>query len=224
MTARAVVFDLDGLMLDTEPGYKAAWQRAAADLGYQLRDSLYHTLIGRSEPDSEAELTTAFGKDFSILEFRSRWTAHWRAQVEEKSIPTKEGLLELLGLLEEQHTPFAVATSSDQEKAAFSLHCAGLDHRIPIVISADQVARGKPAPDIFLAAARRLDVDPRECVALEDSDAGVESAVRAGMTALMIPDLQHPSGAAVQLAFRVLHSLREATPVLLGLLSGELSA
>ncbi len=217
---RAVVFDLDGLMLDTEPSYKYAWQRAARDLGYELEDSLYDTLIGRCEMDSEAELTRAFGREFSIPEFRRHWSEHWRTRVEESGVPTKDGLLELLSLLEERGIPLAVATSSDHRRAGFSLCSAGLDRRIPVIVAGDQVAKGKPAPDIFLEAARRLGVEPRNCVALEDSDAGILSAVAAGMTALMIPDLQDPSEAAVRSAFRVLPSLRDATPVLLSLLAG----
>ena len=208
-------------MLDTEPTYKYAWQRAARDLGFELGDSFYHTLIGRSEPDSGAELIRTFGPGFSIPEFKKRWNAHWRARVEESGVHTKDGLLELLALLEERHTPLAVATSSDRQKAGFALRNAGLERRIPIVVAGDQVARGKPAPDIFVEAARRLGVEPRDCVALEDSDAGVLSAVAAGMTALMVPDLQDPSETAIRSAFRVLPSLRDATPVLLGLLSGE---
>ncbi len=218
-SGRAVVFDMDGLMLDTEPSYKYAWQRAARDLGYALEDSLYDTFIGRCEADSEAELTRAFGPGFSIPEFRRRWSEHWRARVEEHGVPTKDGLLELLILLEERGTPLAVATSSDRRRAEFSLRSAGLEHRIPVVVAGDQVAKGKPAPDIFVEAARRLGVEPRACVALEDSDAGVLAAVAAGMRALMIPDLQNPSEAALRSALRVLPSLRHATPVLLSLLS-----
>jgi len=222
--ALAVVFDMDGLMLDTEPTYKVAWQRAAQDLGYRLHDSLYRTLIGRSEPDSEAELIRAFGADFPTAEFRRGWMAQWRIAVDKTGVSMKDGFLELLALLEERRTPIAIATSSDERRARFSLRYAGLEGRIRVVISGDQVELGKPAPDIFLEAARRLGVNPRDCVALEDSSAGIQSAVAARMTALMIPDLQVPTAEAIRAAFRVLPSLREATPILLGLLAGESTA
>jgi beta-phosphoglucomutase-like phosphatase (HAD superfamily) len=104
----------------------------------------------------------------------------------------------------------AVATSSDADYAAFSLRSAGVAGRFDALVSGDQVARGKPAPDIYLEAARRLGCDPVECVALEDSDVGVLAASAAGMVTLCIPDLKPPSEEAARAATRVLGSLDEA--------------
>ena len=207
---RAIIFDMDGLMLDTEPIYKAAWQAAAAELGYPIDDRFYVRLLGRPTADCEQELVGQFGADFPLDQFRARWPTLWQAEVAAHGIQQKLGLLEFLTFLDDQGLPVAVATSSERDYMAFSMRHAGLQGRFEIVVTGDEVARGKPAPDIYLEAARRLQVDPTTCVALEDSEAGVLAASRAGMRTLLIPDRSRPSDAAAQAAFRVLDSLSEA--------------
>lgn len=137
-----------------------------------------------------------FGPEFPLPEFRVRWAELWRADVETSGIPTKPGLTELLSFLDEHRLPAAVATSSDQEYANFSLRAAGLEGRFDQVVTGDQVLNGKPAPDIYLESARRLGVLPQRCVAIEDSDAGVLAANAAGMITMMVPDLKAPSAEA----------------------------
>jgi HAD superfamily hydrolase (TIGR01509 family) len=113
----------------------------------------------------------------------------------------------------------AVATSSDAVAAAFTLRAGGLDGRFETIVTGDQIARGKPEPDIYLEAARRLAVDPRHCIALEDSDAGVLAARRAGMRTFMVPDLRPPSLEAASAAFRVFQSLDDVRSAILELIS-----
>jgi HAD superfamily hydrolase (TIGR01509 family) len=207
---QAVVLDMDGLMIDTETIYKRAWQNAAAECGYTLDDDFYRTLIGQPNPACEAAVLDRFGLGFPLAEFRVRWSELWRADVENSGIPTKPGLAELLSFLDEHQLPTAVATSSDREYAAFSLRMAGLEGRFSEIVTGDQVANGKPAPDIYLESARRLGVPPQGCVAVEDSEAGVLAASAAGMITLMVPDLIAPSATARSAAFSVLTSLSEA--------------
>ncbi len=210
MDIRAVVLDMDGLMLDTEPIYKATWQQAALELGFDFNDPWYSRLTGRPNPDCEREIVLRFGSEFPMERFRARWQELWRSSVNDRGIPTKPGLLEFLSFVEEQALLTAVATSTGAAYAESSLRTAGLDGRFDVVVTGDQVKRGKPAPDIFLEAAKRLGLDPVECVALEDSDAGVLAASAAGMVTLCIPDLKPPSEAAVRAASCVLGSLDDA--------------
>ena len=207
---RAVILDMDGLMLDTEPLYKLAWQAAAAEVGCPIDDRSYARLVGRPTEDCEQELVAQFGLAFPLDRFRARWPGLWQAEVAASGIQRKPGLSGLLAFLDAQGVPVAVATSSDTEYATFSLRHAGLEGRFRVLVTGDEVARGKPAPDIYLEAARRLRVAAAACIALEDSEAGILAANRAGMRALLIPDRSRPSEAAVQAAFRVLGSLREA--------------
>ena len=221
MSVRAVVFDMDGLILDTESLYKVSWQAASADLGYPIDDALYVTFVGRQNVECERTLVSRFGPAFPLDEFRTRWHRHWRATADTAGIPVKPGLVELLAFLDARQLPFAIATSSDADEAAYSLCRAGLDGRFDIVVTGDVVARGKPAPDIYLEAARRLGVQASVCVALEDSEAGALSASRAGMRALLVPDFVAPSADAVRAAFRVLRSLHDARAVIEELLGSS---
>lgn len=217
MKLEAVVFDLDGLMLDSEPLYKDAWQWTATDLGYDLDDRSYSKLIGLPEAASEAALVAQFCAAFPLDAFRERWPPIWRARAE-AGIAVKPGLLDLLALLTTRGVPIAVATSSEAEYADFSLQAAGLADRFRAEVTCDQVARGKPAPDLYLEAARRLGVAPARCLALEDSETGITAARAAGMTALLIPDLTPATEAATRAALRVLPSLTEACTLIEALL------
>jgi beta-phosphoglucomutase len=162
----AVILDMDGLMLDTEHLYKRAWQAAASELGYRFDDSFYFTLLGRTNAAGELALAEYFGPAFPLARFQTRWAELWRRDVEVSGIPFKPGLAELLAYLAAQAIAVAVATSSDQAYAAFSLKLAGLDERrFAHVVTGDQVQRGKPAPDIYREAASRLGVDPARCLA-----------------------------------------------------------
>ena len=221
MAITALVFDMDGLMLDTEPIYRHAWQCAGGELGYTLDDEFYETLVGRPNPDCEAILVRKFGAGFPLEAFRARWPMLWRSRADAHGINTKPGLLELLAFAEKNNLRVAVATSSDAEYTKFTLGRAGLDDRFEVLVTGDEVQRGKPNPDIYLEAARRLAVEPEQCVALEDSEAGIIAASSAGMVALMVPDLIEPSAAARRAAFRVLTSLLEA-PEVVATLSSDL--
>jgi len=214
----AVVLDMDGLMLDTEFIYQRAWQRAAAELGFDLEDGFYLTLIGRTTTDGEVALRERFGEQFPVARFRERWEQLWHAHVVERGIPTKPGLHEFLALLEGHGIPFAIATSSDHEYATLSLRAAQLEGRSHCLVTGDQVEHGKPAPDIYLEAARRLGVDPSGCLALEDSEAGIVAAASAGTYAVLIPDQKAPSEQARCAAWSVLSSLHDAVELVSGLL------
>src|SRR5262249_22784775 len=125
-------------------------------------------------------------------------------------IPMKPGLIELLSFVSEHRIPIAIATSSDQNYATFSLQAAGLGGRFSYIITGDQVINGKPAPDIYIEAARRLGVAAEQCVGIEDSDAGALAASASGMITVMVPDLKEPSEDARAAAFCVVDSLLEA--------------
>ena len=136
-----------------------------------------------------------------------------------KGIKPKDGLYELLDFLDLRKIPFAVATSSDEMDARLSLETANIINRVQFVVSGDNVANGKPAPDIYLEAARMLAVEPTHCIALEDSSPGARAAISAGMTTLVIPDLLAPSEEIAASAFGLLSSLAEAKTVIENLLS-----
>jgi HAD superfamily hydrolase (TIGR01509 family) len=205
----AVIFDMDGLMLDTEPLYKIAWQQAAAECGHPISEELYTDLIGRSRVAGEAILANAFGADFRVEEFRAACGRSEAAAFAENLPAIKPGLEEVLALLEARAIPKAIATSTERHIAELQLRGLGLLARFDVVATGDEVVNGKPAPDLFLLAASRLGVDASRCLALEDSEAGVMAAHRAGMRVYCVPDIKVPSPDVLRLADGVFESLYE---------------
>lgn len=212
-TIRAVIFDMDGLMLDTERLAQQAWQRAGAELGYALPDELYLQAVGRTAAATEALLRNGFGADFPFPAIYARKQEYYHAALE-NALPTKPGLFELLALLATLGVPKAVATSTARPLALRKLTTAGLLAHFTIIVCGDEIAHGKPAPDIFLAAAEKLAIAPAHCLVLEDSPAGIQAAHAAGMIPVHVPDLIAPSAETRRLAYTVLPSLHEVRPLI----------
>ena len=207
---QAVIFDMDGLMIDTEPIYKTSWQRAASAVGYDLTDEMYLGLVGMNDYDAEQILLDTFGRGFPLGFFRELWPRFWHEAVADDGIPVKHGLVDLLDLLGSKNVPCGVATSTRADLAEKSLFSSNLGGRFRVIVTGEQVLKGKPAPDIYLRVAELMGTEAKSCIVLEDSDAGVLSAASAGMTVFMIPDLKPPSSDAAAAAYKILPSLMEA--------------
>lgn len=207
----AVVFDMDGLMVDTESIYQLAFRQAAASLGYTLSEATLIATTGRPLRDGYALVQADLGPTFPMPTFLERWPSLWNEHVRTYGVPQKPGLLALLDLLDAHNIPKAVATSTEYAEAIFTLEKAGIADRFHLITSGDQVVNGKPAPDIFLRAAERFGIPPQQCLALEDSEAGVLAATSAGMVTIMVPEIAHPAPEVLERAYRVLPSLHEVS-------------
>ncbi len=210
---QAVIFDMDGLMFDSECIAQAAWQAATLEAGYDLSDQVFRVLVGRNLAGVAHELRVAFGEDFPFEAVYRRKQALVEEYMVSDGLAFKPGLLELLDELDRLGVRKAIASSSSCEIIERNLRIAGLSpERFEALVGGDEVRAGKPAPDIFLLAAEALGVPPEACLALEDSNAGVQAAHAAGMLAVMVPDLVPPDEYSRALAYRVLpslHTLRE---------------
>ncbi len=214
---RAVIFDMDGLMFDTERIAQTAWQQAASQFGYDFPSETYAGIIGLALPDVRRYTRSVFGEAFPFDPIYLRKQELVDEYILTHGTPFKAGLLELMGQIERADLRMALASSSGKEIILRNLKHAGLQAgRFHAIVGGDEISRGKPAPDIFLAASRRLDVPAEACLVLEDSTTGVQAACAAGMIAIMVPDLLTPSDATMGCAWRVLPDLRAVGELLVG--------
>ncbi len=189
---RAVILDMDGLMLDTEIVEFRAWQRAAQDFGWSISDDEYMQLIGKRDRDAWAALTAMWEARPAPRGSLHAIRASAACYVSAEKPAVKDGLLDLLGWVSREHVPVAVGSSSARETIFARLQQVELREVVDVIVGGDEVAHGKPAPDVFLLAAERLRCDPRACVVIEDSDHGVNAAYAAGMTPFLVPDSSIP--------------------------------
>ena len=205
----AVIFDMDGLMLDTEPLAARAWSEAAAALGVEFDMALALGMVGRNFGDCTAMVRAHYGADYPVDALLGRWHATYDEIVEREGLALKPGLTELLDWLDDHAIRRAVATSTRRERARTKLARTALLPRFHDLVGGDEVARGKPAPDIYTEAARRLGASAGECLVLEDSEPGVRAALAAGMMPIMVPDLHAPAADLLVLDLLVLPTLHE---------------
>ena len=205
----AVIFDMDGLMLDTEPLAARAWGEAAAGLGVGFDMALAQAMIGRNFADCSAMLRAHYAAPYPVDALLAGWHAVYDAIVEREGLAVKPGVHELLGWLEGNAIKRAVATSTRRERAVSKLERTALLPRFHQIVGGDEVARGKPAPDIYVEAARRLGASAASCLVLEDSEPGVRAALAAGMLPIMVPDLHPPPTDLAALDLIVLPTLHD---------------
>ena len=213
-----IVFDMDGVLIDSEPIVKRCGQIAAERYGAELSDRLYNQLIGLPAKQVEQGLQAAFGAEFPMQEFRIELERLWHEHVHSHGMPVKPGVESILGLLQDHTVPYAIATSTPHERAQLSLAKAGILDHFDVIVGGDQVANGKPAPEIFLTAAERIFTEASACIAIEDSAVGVNAAFNAGMHTIMIPDQKQPDEATMQHVKELFESMHDALPRILELL------
>lgn len=213
MTARfaAAVFDMDGLLLDSERPIRDAWLQAAAELGAPLTEAGYLRVVGRSVRDGDAMLLETFGGDAALLQrTRERADAAVARRFAAAPFPVKPGALRMLQALHGAGVACAVASSTAQHEVQRRLEAAGLRRYLAAVCGGDEVARGKPEPDLYLLATERLGVAPAASLAFEDSNHGARAALAAGLAVVVVPDLKPAEPPWRERCLAVLDSLDDA--------------
>jgi HAD superfamily hydrolase (TIGR01509 family) len=212
---KAVVFDMDGLLVDTETVVYRAMQRAAGGFGGEMPFDTFQRMVGLQHAHSDLIVLEHFGEGFDLEAWSAAVSAHFREEMA-AGIALKAGAVEILDALDELGLPRAIATSSSLESVRQSLGPHSLVDRFQALITRDVQTRGKPHPEPFLKAAEALGVDPADCLALEDSHNGVRSASSAGMMTVMIPDMLDPTEEMETLCIRIARDLHEVRGWLTG--------
>ncbi|MBP5264704.1 MAG: HAD family phosphatase [Lachnospiraceae bacterium] len=190
---RAVLFDMDGTLIDTEKYYRVFWPKAMAEFGYKMTDEQVLSMRSLGRPFAPARLKEWFGEELDYYAVRARRTEMMEAQLDIDGIQLKPGAVEILEELRRRGILAAVATATPPERTEKYLGLTGIRPYFSKIISATQVKEGKPSPDIYLYACEQLGLAPEECMAVEDAPNGILAAYRAGLRVVMVPDQTQPT-------------------------------
>lgn len=209
MKIKGIISDMDGVILDTEKLYVRFWREAASFYGFPM--TLEHALGIRSLSGklAEGKLQGWFGKEFDYNAVRQKRIELMDEFVNQNGVEPKPGAKALLSYIKDNGYALALATATPVDRAGRYLKSVELYSFFDQIVSAREVKRGKPAPDIYLCAAKRLGLDPKECIALEDSQNGIRSAFAAGCKTIMVPDLDQPTEEIMPLLFGVANGLED---------------
>lgn len=210
----ACIFDMDGLLFDSERLCMNVWQEIAVEKGYVVPDSLFYKCVGRNLKDTSEIVVNALGAEFPYEEFRKISRERISAYIETNGPPVKPGISELFTYLKNENILCALATSSGEKSARFMLEKAGIISNFAAFSFGSEVEHGKPEPDIFLNAAKRLGVAPAICVVYEDSEPGLIAAKAAGMKSIFIKDMVEPSKAVLETVDYKVSSLDKSIPII----------
>lgn len=208
----AVVFDMDGTLLDSETLARAYFEQACLDVYQAVDMRVYDRCVGTTWEVTEALMRESFGPAFPFEVVDRRWSQLYRTHIAQTPVAIKPGILLLLKLLRELNIPLAVATSSRRPEVETKLRMAAIDQYFEFTVCGGETDQGKPHPAPYLAATAALGCLPAQCWALEDSDNGVRSAMAAGLTVFQIPDALPPSEEALGLGQKILESAVDLLP------------
>ena len=211
---RGVLFDMDGVILDTEKLYTRFWQEAGIACGYPMTREHALKMRSMNHAAGEAQLKSWFGPELDYVRLRGKRCELMDAFSAQHGVEAKPGIRELLAYLQDRKIPAAVTTASPLDRVMQHLAFHGLEHSFAAIRTARDVPCGKPAPDIYLAGAAALGLPPEMCLALEDSPTGILAAHRAGCMDVMVPDLDQPDGKTKALLFGLADSLTDVIDLL----------
>lgn len=214
MRVDGVIFDMDGLILDTEKVSHKCFTDVTKKYGYEMDKDFYCTLIGRNLKGIRELFEQKYGKDFPFDKIYEEKIDIMMDFIDKNGVELKKGVLELLEYLAVKNYKIALATSTKRERATILLDKVGIREKFMASVCGDEVINSKPDPEIFLKAAEKLGVKPENCIVLEDSGAGIEAAYNAGMIPINVPDMKVPDEEMKERAFKICDSLLDVIELL----------
>ncbi len=210
---RAAIFDLDGLLIDSETLVFEAMRRAAPAFGREMTREIFLTLVGLPRAANDRQLLEHYGANFPVLDFNAAVSAHMNAEAEAVAA-LKTGVSEILDALDHAQLPRALCTSSSRQWVDRHFAAYDLEQRFHAIIARGDYVNGKPSPEPYLKAATALGAQPNDCLALEDSHNGVRAAHAAGMMTIMIPDMLAPNEEMREKTVRIVASLHDVAAMI----------
>jgi len=215
MSIKGVIFDMDGLMIDTERLLIKYWCQACIEFGYDATPEMIYPMRSLCSKYSIPKFKETFGQDFDVSKVRARRMELMNEYISKYGIEKKKGLDELLDFLKSNNIKRAVATATDYPRTEMYLKSIGVFDKFDNIVCATMVKVGKPEPYVYLQACEEIGLSPSECIALEDSPNGILSAHRAGLKPIMIPDLTQPDDDTKKLLFDCAESLDKVIDIIL---------
>ena len=213
-TVKGVLFDMDGVVLDTEKLYTRFWMEAAIKSGYPMTWEQSLGMRSLNHIYGQQYLEKCFGKGISYMDIREVRIELMNAWIDEHGVDVKKGVYELLNFLNERNIPCAITTSSPIYRVEKYLKPLGIYDKFNAICSGYEVEKGKPEPDIYLYGALKINIDPANCLALEDSPSGILSAYRAGCMPVIIPDLDKPTSDVLSMCYAKVESLKDVDKII----------
>lgn len=211
---KCVIFDMDGLMFDSERVVGECLKQAAKEFSYIVTDEMRLELLGRNQNDIRMILKGHLGQDYPYEEVSQLAQKYSQDYYEKKGVPIKKGLIELLRFLTDNHIYTAVASSSDRHVILDHLKSTDTYRYIDYVVGGNQVSQSKPQPEIFLTACEHFGIQPEDALVLEDSRNGILAAHNGHIPVICIPDLVHHDQETLALTFRCVESLLDVLHII----------
>ena len=206
---KAIIFDMDGLMIDSETVTFQAYQFVLKEMNLSMSIDFYKTLLGKTIPDIHQRFYEVYGPDFPVENLIKKTHERVEYIFKTQGVPLKKGLIELLEYLKQHHYRTIVATSSQRKRVDEILSLAHIEHYFDDSICGDEVSRGKPHPEVFLNSCHKLHVLPHEAIVLEDSEPGIQAAYDGNIDVICIPDMKMPEKYYQNMTTEIFESLND---------------
>lgn len=204
---KAVIFDMDGLMINSERVTFEGYQKVMNKMGLSISEEFYKTLLGKTLKTATELFYEIYGNDFPMEQVVCDVHQYMEDLFDTQGVPLKKGLVELLTYLKNNDYKTIVATSSHRDRVDHILDIAHLTQYFDDSICGNEVAKGKPNPEVFLRACEKLKVQPTEALVLEDSEAGIQAAHAGNISVICIPDMKYPDPKFEKMTAKILDSL-----------------
>lgn len=206
---KAVLFDMDGVIFDTEREYLKEWEVIFKKYGYKMKKEIYISVMGRGRKKVKEIFKEKFGEDLPIDKMYIEKDKMLKEAVENNKVPLKEGALELLEFLKENGYKIALATSAKRERVKIQVSHAKIENIFDAIVCSEDITNSKPDPEIFLKAAEKVCVNPENCIVIEDSEAGIKAAFNAKMMGFHVEDLKKADESILKYSYKNFKNLIE---------------